>query len=136
MRLAVVVGAVVVCVLTGCATGRGGTGIPDEEAIYDLPLDEMWPSVRQFFVDNQLPFREDKGSFVLETEWREEFGGSRVSGFWHRYMVLGKRESPTTSKLWIIRITRSANKTLASSGEELSWGMDPTLGDNGAGAGG
>jgi hypothetical protein len=128
MRLAVVAGAVAVCVLAGCATGRGGTGIPDEEAIYDLPLEEMWPSVRQFFTDNQLPFREDKGSFVLETEWREEFGGSRVSGFWHRYMVLGKRETPTTSKLWIIRITRSANSTLANHGSQIEWGVSRSLG--------
>ena len=72
--------------------------------------------MRQFFTDNQLSFREDKGSFVLETEWREEFGGSRVSGFWHRYMVLGKRETPTTSKLWIYPHHPSANTTLANPG--------------------
>ncbi len=41
--------------------------IPNEEAIYDVPLEEVWPSVRQFFTDSKLPFREDKGSFVLET---------------------------------------------------------------------
>ena len=95
----------------------------------------MWPSVRQFFTDNGLPFREDRGSFVLETEWREEFGGSRVSGFWHRYMVLGKRESPTTSKLWIIRITRSANSTLAEHDAQLEWGVSRSLGGPGDAAG-
>jgi len=138
MRLAVFAVAVLGVMLAGCATGRGGTGIPDEEAVYDLPLEEIWPSVRQFFTDNQLSFREDKGSFVLETEWREEFGGSRVSGFWHRYMVLGKRDTPTSSKLWIIRITRSANSTLANPGSQLDWGVSRSLGAGGeaGGAGG
>ena len=131
MRLAVAVGAVAVCVLAGCATSRGGTGIPKEEAIYDLPLEEVWPSVRQFFTDNHLSFREDKGSYVLETEWREEFGGSRVAGFWHRYLVLGKRETPTTSKLWIFRITRSANSTLANPASQLDWGVSRSLGGGG-----
>jgi hypothetical protein len=128
MRLAVLAGVVATCLLAGCAARQGGTGIPDEEAIYDLPLEEVWPSIRQFFVDNKISYREDKGSYVLETEWREEFGGSRVSGFWHRYLVLGKRESPSTSKLWIIRVTRSANKTLSPTGGDLSWGTSRNLG--------
>ncbi|HZI14461.1 MAG TPA: hypothetical protein VE153_29105, partial [Myxococcus sp.] len=118
------------CVLVGCAARRGldGLEIPDHEAIYDRPLEEVWPQVRQFFTDNNLPFREDRGSMVLETEWRQEFGGSKVAGFWHRYLVLGKRESPTQSKLWIIRITKSANKALAVAGKEVDWGVSRTLG--------
>lgn len=128
MRLAVFAVAVVGVLLGGCATSRGGTGIPDEEALYDMPLEEVWPSVRQFFTDNGLSFREDVGTFVLETEWREEFGGSRVSGFWHRYMVVGKHESPTTSKLWIFRVTRTANNTLTSPGAQIDWGVSRSLG--------
>ncbi|QSQ20243.1 hypothetical protein JY651_33965 [Pyxidicoccus parkwayensis] len=117
-----------VCGLVGCAAHRSELEIPDREAIYDRPLEEMWPEVRQFFTDNHLPYREDKGSMVLETEWREEFGGSKVSGYWHRYLVLGKRESPTKSKLWIVRITKSANKALSRAGKELDWGTSRTLG--------
>jgi hypothetical protein len=135
MRWMVLAAGIAGVCLGGCATAQGGTGLPDEEAIYDMPLAEVWPSVRQFLTDNQLSFREDPGTFVLETEWREEFGGSRVSGFWHRYMVLGKRESPTTSKLWIYRITRSANATLATSGSQLDWGVSRSLGTAGGGAG-
>lgn len=133
MRWMVFAASVAAALVVGCATGHGGTGIPDEEAIYDLPLEEIWPSVRQFFTDNQLSFREDKGTFVLETEWREEFGGSRVAGFWHRYMVVGKHETPATSKLWIFRVTRSANDTLANSGSQLNWGVSRSLGGPGAG---
>ncbi|MFP2909970.1 hypothetical protein ACLESD_34010 [Pyxidicoccus sp. 3LFB2] len=109
--------------VTGCAARMGDLDIPDREAIYDRPLEEMWPEVRTFFSENELPFREDPGSMVLETEWREEFGGSKIAGYWHRYLVLGKRESPTQSKLWIIRITKSANKALSRAGKELDWGV-------------
>jgi hypothetical protein len=128
MRSVVLIALGLVVLLPGCASRLGELGIPNEEAIYDAPLEELWPSVRRFFTDNKLPFREDKGSFVLETEWREEFGGSRVAGYWHRYLVLGKRETPTRGKLWIIRITRSANRTLAAAGDELVWGMGPKQG--------
>jgi hypothetical protein len=115
------------CFLAGCAARQGAWDIPDHEAIYDRPLEEMWPEVRKFFTENRLPFKEDRGSMVLETEWRQEFGGSRVAGFFHRYMVLGKRESPTKSKLWIIRITKSTNKTLSPAGREIDWGVSRSL---------
>ncbi len=133
MRWTLLAASVAAVLLAGCATGHGGTGIPDEEAIYDMPLEEVWPSVRQFFTDSGLPYREDKGTFVLETEWREEFGGSRVSGYWHRYMVVGKRETPATSKLWIFRSTRSANDSLENPGSHIIWGTSRSLGKGGGG---
>ncbi|NTX37743.1 hypothetical protein HUA74_11050 [Myxococcus sp. CA051A] len=119
--------------LSGCAAHRGALEYPDREAIYDRPLAEMWPQVREFFTRNELPFREDKDSMVLETEWRQEFGGSKISGFFHRYMVVGRRETPTSSKLQIFRITKSLNKTLANSGNQVdwsptrAWGMGATI---------
>ncbi len=128
MRSVVLIAMGLVVLLTGCAARLGELGIPNEEAIYDAPLEEVWPEVRRFFIDNKVPFREDKGSLVLETEWREEFGGSRVAGYWHRYLVLGKRETPTRGKVWVIRVTRSANRTLAPSGDELFWGMGSNQG--------
>ncbi|MFP2934562.1 hypothetical protein ACLESO_57535, partial [Pyxidicoccus sp. 3LG] len=130
--------AALACMVVGCAARMGGLDIPDREAIYDRPLEEVWPEVRQFFTDNELSFREDRGSMVLQTEWREEFGGSKVSGYWHRYLVLGKRESPTKSKLWVIRITKSANKTLSMAGKEIDWGVSRTIvsGQQAAGADG
>ncbi|MFY1831647.1 hypothetical protein ACN47A_37380 [Myxococcus fulvus] len=115
----------------GCAAHRGDLEIPDREAIYDRPLDEMWPEVREFFTRNKLPFREDRGSMVLQTEWRQEFGGSKVAGFFHRYMVVGRKETPTSSKLQIFRITKSQNKTLANSANQLDWGVGRKVGLNG-----
>ncbi|WP_246137070.1 MULTISPECIES: hypothetical protein [Myxococcus] len=114
--------------LGGCAAHRSDLEIPDREAIYDRPLAEMWPEVRGYFTRNELPFREDKGSMVLQTEWRQEFGGSRISGFFHRYMVVGRRETPTSSKLQIFRITKSSNKTLSQGGRELDWGVSRGVG--------
>ncbi|MCP3144145.1 TraB/GumN family protein [Pyxidicoccus xibeiensis] len=130
MRSTVYAVVTLMCFLAGCASRQGGLDIPDREAIYDRPLEEVWPEVRQFFTQNNLPFREDKGSMVLQTEWREEFGGSKVAGFWHRYLVLGKRESPTQSKLWVIRVTKSANKALSQAGKEMDWGLNRTMGSN------
>ncbi|RKI61205.1 hypothetical protein D7X55_23455 [Corallococcus sp. AB049A] len=111
----------------GCA-GRQDLETPDHEAIYDMPLEEMWPFVREYFTEAHLPYREDRGSLVLETEWKQEFGGSKIAGYWHRYMVIGKRETPTKSKLWIIRITKSVNKALSLPGRELDWGVGRGLG--------
>ncbi|NMO16064.1 hypothetical protein HPC49_43335 [Pyxidicoccus fallax] len=128
MRSTVFAVVTLMCLLVGCAARQGAWDIPDREAIYDRPLEEVWPQVRQFFTENDLPFREDKGSMVLQTEWRQEFGGSKVAGFWHRYLVLGKRESPTKSKLWVIRITKSANKALSQPGKELDWGVNRSVG--------
>ncbi|WP_044283086.1 hypothetical protein [Myxococcus stipitatus] len=118
--LAVLAGAFVV---TGCATWRSDLEIPDREAIYEQPLEMVWPEVREFFTRNELPFREDRGSMVLETEWRQEFGGSRIAGFFHRYMVVGRRETPTSCKLQIFRITKSTGRTLSAPGSELGWGQ-------------
>ncbi|XXF79087.1 hypothetical protein P2318_04855 [Myxococcaceae bacterium GXIMD 01537] len=123
-----VLASLAVGLLAGCAARQSSLGIPNEEALYAQPLEEMWPEVRTFFTANQLPFREDPGSFVLETDWRSEFGASQISGYWHRYMVLGKRETPTTSKLWIIRVTRSNNSALKHPGTNLDWGVSKTLG--------
>jgi hypothetical protein len=127
MRRLVLV-SLMVGVLAGCAARQSALGVPEGEAIYAQPLEEVWPTVRQFFTDNKLSFREDASNHVLQTEWREEFGGSRVSGFWHRYLVLGKRETPTTSKVWVIRVTRSANSALQQAGSNLDWGTSRTLG--------
>ncbi|MCP3103100.1 hypothetical protein LZ198_29900 [Myxococcus sp. K15C18031901] len=111
----------------GCAAHRGDLDYPDREAVYDRPLEEVWPEVRGYFARSNLPFREDKGSMVLETEWRQEFGASKVSGFFHRYMVVGRREAPGKGKLQIFRITKNANKALSQPGKEIDWGVSRAL---------
>ncbi len=133
MRMWSVVLVGLVSLACGCAAGFKELEIPEEEAVYDAPLEEIWPGVRQFFTDHRLSFREDPGNFRLQTEWREEFGGSRVAGFWHRYLVVGQRETPTRAKVWVIRVTRSANQTLSRAGRELDWGINRAVGSGGGG---
>ena len=130
MRSAWLMGWMTLVFAVGCA-GRQSLDMPDHEAIYDAPLEEMWPSVREYFDSANLSFREDRGSLVLETDWKEEFGGSKISGYWHRYMVIGKRETPTTSKLWVIRITKTVNKALIQPGRQVDWGVNRRLGPGG-----
>ncbi|WP_375756525.1 hypothetical protein [Corallococcus exercitus] len=131
MRSMLKMGWLALLLAVGCA-GRQDLETPDYDAVYDVPLEEMWPSVREYFTDANLPYREDRGSMVLETEWKQEFGGSKIAGYWHRYMVMGKRETPTKSKLWIIRITKSVNKTLSQPGKELDWSVSRGIGLNGS----
>ena len=46
--------------LSGC-TSRFIDFAPDEEAIYDQPIDEVWPLVRTYFTENGFTFREAPG---------------------------------------------------------------------------
>ena len=120
--------------LAGCSS-RFVDFAPNEEAIYDQPIDEVWPQVRQYFSSRGFAFRETPGTAALETEWREEFAGSRVAGYWHRYLVVAKPEGPHRCKLVITRDTRSANTALAAAGSELVWGVDGRTRDNPEGMG-
>lgn len=129
MRRMVVGCLLLLATLSGCAT-RLVDFTPDEEAIYDQPIDEVWPQVRSYFSVNGFAFRETPNAAQLETEWREEFAGSRVAGYWHRYLVTAKPEGPHRCKLIITRDSRSMNKALAPAGSELSWRVDGRTADN------
>jgi len=120
--------------LSGCAS-RFVDFAPDEEAVYEQPIDEVWPQVRQYFASRNFVIRETPGAAALQTEWREEFVGSRVAAYWHRYLVIAKPEGPHRSKLVITRESRSANKALKQAGAELVWGVDGRTPQNPSGIG-
>ncbi len=120
--------------LSGCSS-RLVDFAPDEEAVYELPIDEVWPQVRHYFTSRNFAIRETPGTAALETEWREEFAGSRVAAYWHRYLVVARQEGPHRSKIVITRESRSANKALKAPGAELVWGVDGRTGDNPSGIG-
>src|SRR5262249_53507037 len=115
--------------LSGCAARLVDFAL-DEEALYDQPIDEVWPQVRNYFQVNGFAFRETPGAAQLETEWREEFAGSGGAGYWHRYLVTARPEGPHRCKLIVTRDTRSVNKALAPAGSELSWHVDGRTEDN------
>ncbi|PTL80596.1 hypothetical protein [Vitiosangium sp. GDMCC 1.1324] len=108
MRAAIFYSVLLVGGLMGCASRQGNLLLEkQEEASYEHPLEEVWPSVRSWFQERGFRAREDAANFVLQTDWREEFPGSAVAGYWHRYTVVGKRESPSRCRVWVIRSSRS-----------------------------
>jgi hypothetical protein len=121
-------------VLSGC-TSRFVDFAPDDEAIYEQPIDEVWPQVRAWFSSNGFTFRGTEGVASLETEWREEFVGSRIASYWHRYLIVATPEGPHRCKVVITRQTRSANTALKTPGSELRWGVDGRTEDNPGGLG-
>ncbi len=122
--------------VSGC-TSRFMNFVPDEEAIYPHPIEEVWPRVRAYYSDNGFSYWEAPGVTVLETQWREEFAGSAVAGHWHRYLVIAKPEGSHRTKVVVIRDARSANDALKVAGSDLLWGpidgrgtADPTAPGN------
>ena len=49
-----------VAALSGCST-RFVDFAPEEEAIYEYPIDEVWPQVRTYFTSKGFAFRETPG---------------------------------------------------------------------------
>lgn len=114
---------VVLALVSGCAT-RLVDLVPEEDAVYDQPIDEVWPQVVSYFRENGFAFRETPGRASLETEWREEFAGSRVAAYWHHYLVTAEPQGPHRCKVLVTRATRSVNRALQTAGSDLLWGTD------------
>jgi hypothetical protein len=134
MRQMALVCLALLVMVSGC-TSRLVDFAPDEEAIYAHPIGEVWPQVRAYYSVNGFAYRETPGVASLETEWREEFAGSRVAGYWHRYLVTAKSEGPHRTKVVVTRDTRSANKALQAAGSDLMWGVDGSTEDDPSGFG-
>ncbi|HYO70219.1 MAG TPA: hypothetical protein VEU33_29490, partial [Archangium sp.] len=108
MRAAIFISVLLVGGLMGCVSRQGILRLEkQEEAVYEHPLEEVWPAVQAWMRDGGFRYREDAANFVAQTDWREEFAGSTVAGYWHRYTLMGKREGPARSRVWIIRSSRS-----------------------------
>ncbi|MCY1076131.1 hypothetical protein [Archangium lansingense] len=122
MRAAIFISVLLVGGLMGCASRQGVLRLePQEEAVYEHPLEEVWPSVLAWMRERGFPYREDAANFVLQTEWREEFAGSTVAGYWHRYTVIGRWEGPARSRVWIIRSSRSPNGAPVYAAKQPNW---------------
>ena len=122
MRAAIFISVLLVGGLMGCASRQGVLRLePQEEAVYEHPLEEVWPSVQAWMREGGFRYREDAANFVLQTEWREEFPGSAVAGYWHRYTVVGKREGPARSRVWVIRSSRSPSGAPIHDAKQPNW---------------
>jgi len=107
-------------VMSGC-TSRFVDFVPNEEALYNHPIEEVWPRVRAYYSENGFSYREPPGMTVLETLWREEFANSKVASHWHRYLVIARPEGSHRTRVVVIRDARSANPALKVAGSDLIW---------------
>lgn len=114
--------------LTGCSSEPIDPKQPafdpkPAELVYNRPLAEVWPKVRRFFYEHGLepknPFK--RGSYTLETDWRDEGHASRA-----RYRAEGMAVTEGSCR---IRVTRTSEGTyfagLPSDREDrrLEWEM-------------
>lgn len=139
MRAAIFIPVLLLGGLVGCALP--GVRPPlekQEEAVYEHPLEEVWPVVQAWYRERGFQYREDAAHFVLQTEWREEFAGSKVAGYWHRYTVVGKQVGPSRSKVWVIRTSRSPEGAPIYDAKQPEWTADrlPGPGRDGLPSGG
>jgi len=125
MRAALFIPVLLVGGLVGCAsTGGRPSLVNQEEAAYAYPLEEVWPVVQAWYRERGFQYREDAAHFVLQTEWREEFAGSKVAGYWHRYTVVGKQVGPSRSKVWVIRASRGPERAPLHDVKQPEWTVD------------
>src|SRR5688500_18119408 len=75
--------------LLGCAHSRlAEVRSRAAEHVYEAPVESLWPKVRGVLESDGFRIREDASHWALETEWKEDFGGSNVAGVWTRYFVV------------------------------------------------
>ena len=59
--------------------------------VYDVPLEQVWPQVKELLRDDGYFPREAGDDFIIVTDWREKMGGSATAGIFTRVMVQGER---------------------------------------------
>lgn len=96
--------------LTGCVALQKDALIRSKVAdyAYQMPIEDVWPGVTALLKDEGYQFNEDPASYVLTTDWKEEMGGSKVSGVWTRYMVQGARLDDARSKVRFMRESKTS----------------------------
>lgn len=97
--------------LAACVAVQKDTSVRAQLAdyAYPLPPEEVWPGVTGLLKEHGYPFVEDPSTFVLATDWKEEMGGSEVSGVWTRYLVQGTRLDDDRSAIRFLRESKTAH---------------------------
>lgn len=92
---------------SGCASLQRETRARElaGDYVYAKPLAEVWPHVAALLVEHGYTPRETEQPWVLETDWKAEVSGSRTSGTYSRYVVVGK-DGGGQSVVRILRNTR------------------------------
>jgi hypothetical protein len=95
---------VVLSLLTGCAAQKRENYLRDRAAehVYTQPLNAMWPSVEAVLEEKGYYWREVPDRFVLETEWKEN-GGGTLGHSYTRFLIEGMRTKSGGSILRVLR---------------------------------
>jgi hypothetical protein len=105
-------GGVVLLLLVGCTAQRRGNYLRDRagEHVYKQPLSEIWPRVQAVLEERGYSWREKPRSFILETEWKEN-GGGTLGHSYTRFLVEGLRLKSGGSVLRVLRNDASSQPT-------------------------
>jgi hypothetical protein len=105
--------------LCACSTVQRHAYVANHVAdyVYDKPLEEVWPSVRQVLSDDGFSLQESPGEWVAITDWQTGNAGSQVAGFWTRKMVVGSRVDSRHCLLRAYMAVRYANDAVSSAQE-------------------
>jgi hypothetical protein len=140
-------GAVLAAVLlVGCATQKRENFLRDRAAehVYAQSLEEMWPRVKAVLQYHGYSWREMPNRFVLETEWKEN-GGGTLGHSYSRFLIEGMRlrsggailrvmrndasQQPTAvsyaNTMGPINSTRAANDSMVNTSNSNTTGMTP-----------
>jgi uncharacterized lipoprotein len=104
--------AVVLPLLWGCASQRRENYLRDQagEHVYAQTLPELWPQVKGLLQARGYSWREVPGRYVLETEWKEN-GGGTLGHSYTRYLIEGLRRKGGGSLLRVMRNDASSQPT-------------------------
>jgi hypothetical protein len=91
--------------LAGCASTprRDATLTQMYDYVYPRPLNEVWPQVEKFVLDEGFAIRKGEEQTLLISEWRTSFGESRVASGSERILVEGVALNPANSEVRIFR---------------------------------
>jgi hypothetical protein len=109
-------GAVLAAVLlVGCAAQKRENYLRDRAAehVYSQPLEEMWLRVKGVLQSQGYSWREMPNRFVLETEWKEN-GGGTLGHSYSRFLIEGMRLRNGGAILRVMRNDASSQPTAVS----------------------
>jgi len=101
--------------LVGCAAQKRENYLRDRAAehVYSQPLEEMWPRVKAVLQHQGYSWREMPHRFVLETEWKEN-GGGTLGHSYSRFLIEGMRLRSGGAILRVMRNDASSQPTAVS----------------------
>lgn len=73
--------------------------------VFDRPVEEVWPAVREVLKEDGFSLRESEKSFEIVSEWREETASSWHLGTRSRYLVLAERLEADRCIIRFVRVS-------------------------------